>query len=210
MKRKRSVFKYVAAGIVIMAAAAVVLVLLGDKSSKVSVLMTSVPINRGTIIAEGNVDDLFEVKKIDEDMFADNMICDKKMIIGKTLSSDMEVNAVLCTDNISDVDNNAASMANPVVAGIRAADISQFSGGIIRAGDHIDISVVDSNTGKCSNVISNAFVTGAFNSDGTAVEGEGCAMILNVLIEKETEQYLNEMLAMGTVRVCRLERSSDG
>ncbi len=209
MKRKKSIFKYVAAALALVVFAAAAIAFFGDKGDQVPVIMSSVPVSRGTVITGDNFDSLFEIKNVSADMVKEDAISDKDVILGKTLSFDMAENEILCGEKISDMENNMAVMANPVVAGIRAADISQFSGGIIRAGDHIDISVVDSNTGKCSNVISNVYVTEAFNSDGTAIEGEGCAMILNVLIEKEAEQYLNEMLAVGTVRVCRLERSTD-
>lgn len=206
MKIKKSALKYIIA-ILVIAVLLIIIVCMKKDKNTVPVIMTSVSISKGTIITEENVDSLITVENIDADMKTENAISDKYQLIGKTVSCDVAAGIMISQEVIGDEANITAGMENPVVAGIRALDISQFSGGIIRAGDYIDISVVDSNTGKCSNVISNVYVIGAFNSDGTAIEDEGCAMILNVLIEKEREQCLNEMLAMGTVRVCRLERS---
>ena len=204
MKIKKSALKYIIA-ILVIAVLLIIIVCMKKDKNTVPVIMTSVSISKGTIITEENVDSLITVENIDADMKTENAISDKYQLIGKTVSCDVAAGIMISQEVIGDEANITAGMENPVVAGIRALDISQFSGGIIRAGDYIDISV----TGKCSNVISNVYVIGAFNSDGTAIEDEGCAMILNVLIEKEREQCLNEMLAMGTVRVCRLERSAN-
>ncbi len=209
MKRKKGVMKYIIAAIIIVVFI-VTAALIGKKDNTVSVMAAASDISMGTIITEENVDILAVVKNIAEQDIEDNMLKDKAELIGKTVSCNMAADSIFTSDVMGEEANNRAAMINPVVAGVRASDISQFSGGIIRAGDYIDISVVDSNTGKCSNVISNVYVTEAFNSDGTAIEDNGCAMILNVLIEKESEQYLNEMLATGSIRVCRLERSTDG
>lgn len=209
MKKKRRVLKYVSvlsAVIIIIFVAALLLM----DNNKVPVITASAYINRGTVITEENIDSLVTVKNVDAEMKTDDVIIDKAQILGKTVSCDISQGSIFSQSVISDEANMKAVMANPVIAGIRASDISQFSGGIIRTGDYIDISVVDNSTGKCSNIISNVYVTGAFNSDGTAIEDEGCAMILNVLIEKENEQYLNEMLSMGTVRICKLERGMNG
>ncbi len=210
MKRKKGNAKWILVAIVGMAVSVFVIVYVfkGDNDS----VMTCVSgINKGTIITEDNIDDLFEPEGSGNLIIPSDAVKDRESIMGKAFKYNVSSGTVLAEGMLADADSIGVMLNNPVVAGIRATDISQFVGGIIRKGDYIDISVIDNNTGECINVMNSVYVAGAYNSDGTEIEdGKGCAMLLNILIEKESESYLNSMLSLGTIRICRLERSENG
>ena len=210
MKRKNRTAKFML--IAIFGIAVCVLIIGLFFSGKQGNVITCISeINRGTTITEDNFNDMFEVKGADDSIKPSDAVTDKESVIGKTFRYDISEGTILTEGMLADGNSIGLSMNNPVAAGIKATDISQFVGGIIRKGDYIDISVVDKNTGECINVMNSVYVVGAYNSDGTEIEnGEGCAMLLNVLIEKESESYLNTMLSMGTIRICRLERGRNG
>lgn len=186
----------------------VVFVFKGEKDNVITCISE---INRGTTITEDNINNMFAVKSSDDSIRPSDAVTDKESVIGKTFKYNVSAGTILADGMLADADSIGVLMNNPVVAGIKATDISQFVGGIVRKGDYIDISVIDKSTGECINVMDSVYVTGAYNSDGTEIEdGEGCAMLLNILIEKESESYLNTMLSLGTIRLCRLERGGNG
>ncbi len=209
MKRKNRTVKFMFIAIFGIAVCVLIVSLVfTGKQEKVIACISE--INRGTTITEDNFNDMFAVTEADGCIKPSDAVTDKESVIGKTFRYDITNGTILTEGMLADGSSISLSMNNPVTAGIKATDISQFAGGIIRKGDYIDISVIDKNTGECINVMNSVYVAGAYNSDGTEIEdGEGCAMLLNVLIEKESESYLNTMLSMGTIRVCRMEREQN-
>ncbi len=185
---------------------AVIMYVLFLDSENEELFVSKQSVTHGTIITESNFDEFVYIINTDKKLKPDDAISEKGDIIGRTIMYDISGNTVLTESILSDENEVSALMNNPVISGIRATDISQFSGGIIRKGDYIDISIVDNITGACSGVMNNVYVSGAYNSDGTLIEdNNGYAMILNILIEKEHEQHLNSMLAKGTLRICKHE-----
>lgn len=191
--------------IIIIAVVTVYMYFSDDKEQKLFVSKQKVM--HGTIITASNFDEYIYTLNADTNMKPDDAMVDKEDIIGRSIIYDIAANTVITDGVLSDEDEIMSLMNNPVISGIKATEISQFSSGIIRKGDYIDISVVDNITGACAGVLNNVYVYGAYNSDGTIIEEtNGYAMILNILIEKEHEQHLNSMLSKGTIRVCKHEK----
>lgn len=178
-----------------------------SKDDGEKILVSRQNILHGTIITESNFDEYVYTINTDKSMKPDDVIMEKEQIIGRSVIYDIAGNTIITDSVLSDEEEIAIHMNNPVISGIKATDISQFSGGIVRKGDYIDISVIDNITGACADVLENVYVFGAYNSDGTLIEdNNGYAMILNILIEKEHEQHLNSMLSKGTIRICKHEK----
>ncbi len=175
---------------------------LGDSTN--DVVVAACDIKAGTQIDSNNINTYFKLAKVNKDVIPNSYYESVESLNGKVVRYDMYSNTLITDNFILDENSYISGLKNPVITGIRATDSSQFAGGVIRKGDFIDISVVDDMTNECTNIISNVYVDGAFNNDGTEITDEnGCAMILNVLVEKENEQYINQMLETGKIRVCK-------
>lgn len=159
----------------------------------------------GTIVDPSNIGELFEVKRFKADSLPKEYISDAEELNGSTIEVGISENTILQENYVINGGNPLYNMKEPVIMGIKASDMAQFAGGVIRKGDRINISIVDSATNKCINILENIYVTGAYNSDGSEISDESsCAMALNILVEKNEEQKLNGMMAVGELRVCMI------
>jgi len=181
------------------------IVILNKTGSKYEVFISNQYIKKGTVIDADNVDDLFEKKAINKDMASESLISDRKSIINKKVIADLDNNTLIQQGFLEDKMYSVDKMKSPVTMGIKAADISEIVCGKIREGDIIDISVVEQISGKCIDVIRNVYVAGCYNTDGTLItDDEDVASFINVMVEKDEEQRLNEMLAKGIMKICKV------
>jgi len=181
------------------------IVILNKTGSKYEVFISNQYIKKGTVIDADNVDDLFEKKAVNKDMASESLISDRKSIINKKVIADLDNNTLIQQGFLEDKMYSVDKMKSPVTMGIKAADISEIVCGKIREGDIIDISVVEQISGKCIDVIRNVYVAGCYNTDGTLItDDEDVASFINVMVEKDEEQRLNEMLAKGIMKICKV------
>ena len=97
-------------------------------------------------------------------------------------------------------------MKAPVVAGFKADDLYQVTGGVLRAGDRIHIYTV-SEDGQAGLIWENVYVEQVFDSAGTAIKGEdrvSPAQRLNVYLDAEDVERFYTELARGTLRVVKV------
>jgi len=181
------------------------IVILNKTGSKYEVFISNQYIKKGTVIDADNVDELFEKKAVNKDMASESLISDRKSIINKKVIADLDNNTLIQQGFLEDKMYSVDKMKSPVTMGIKAADISEIVCGKIREGDIIDISVVEQISGKCIDVIRNVYVAGCYNTDGTLItDDEDVASFINVMVEKDEEQRLNEMLAKGIMKICKV------
>lgn len=163
----------------------------------------------GTVITKENIAELFYIKSVSSDLLPQCFYKNASELDGMTIKSDLSANTIIQDNFVAEDVNPLYRMKNPVISGIKASDISQFAGGVIRKGDLVNISVIDGTTNECMSVLNNVYVTGAYNSDGTDIADDAsCAMALNILIESEEEQKLNSMISLGELRVCMIGADS--
>lgn len=157
----------------------------------------------GTILSKDNMDEYLEEKECKEDIEgveAKNIMG----IDGSIVIKDIRAGDFITMDTLAEDYPPISDLTDPVVVGIRANDPSQFSSGTIRRGDLINVSVIDNMTNECECIARDVFVCGAYSDDGTFVEEEGCATILNILVDAKTEEKINEKIEKGRVRVSRV------
>lgn len=188
-----------------MAAAAVIILLTtaGAAGAGGYVVAAAKDIQKGTVISQSNVDELFDLNgeagtdDIDYITGTDKLA---GMIVKEDIPCGASVNMGMVMSEYGPISN----IKNPVVMGIHAGEASQFVSGIIRRGDTINISIVDSVTDECESVLEDVYVCGAYNDDGSSIEGgEGSAKSLNILVEREDETRINTLLHRGTIRISK-------
>lgn len=188
-----------------MAAAAVIILLTtaGKAGAGGNVVAAVKDIKKGTVISEGNVDELFDLNGAAGSDGA-SYITGTDKLAGMIVAEDIPCGASVDTGMIINEYAPISNIKNPVVMGIHAGEASQFVSGIIRRGDTINISIVDSVTDECESVLEDVYVCGAYNDDGSSIEdGEGSAKSLNILVEREDETRINTLLHKGTIRISK-------
>ena len=162
----------------------------------------------GTIINKDNAETYISIKKVSEEKYREgdyfDVECLDDMDDGVITKSEIAKTDTINSDDAVPYTDPAKLMSDPVVIGLKANESSEFVSGIIRKGDHVNISVVNRTTGECEPVIDNVFVCGAYNSDGSESLDDGCAMLINILVEKSMEKEINEKIQLGTVRISKI------
>lgn len=160
-------------------------------------------IKKGTIVNESNVDELFDLSGIAESDSVDYILGTADlngMVVAEDISCGVPVNTGMVLNEYGPISN----IKNPVIMGIHAGEASQFVSGIIRRGDTINISIVDSITDECESVLEDVYVCGAYNDDGSPIEdSDGSAKSLNILVEREDEARINALLHKGIIRISK-------
>ena len=98
-------------------------------------------------------------------------------------------------------------VSEPVVAGLRAEDLYQVVGGVLRAGDRIHIYRVDEE-GKAVLAWENVYVQGVFDQSGTAISNEDrntAAQRINVYLDKKVVEEFYSQLNAGALRIVKRE-----
>ena len=100
-----------------------------------------------------------------------------------------------------------AQMEEPVVAGLRADDLYQVVGGVLRAGDRIHIYRVNEE-GEAELAWENVYVQGVFDQSGTAISNDDrdtAAQRINVYLDKKVIEEFYSQLNAGALRIVKRE-----
>lgn len=103
--------------------------------------------------------------------------------------------------------NILKGITHPVEVSFEASDLSQVVGGILRKGDIINISVINSLSKTNMEVLNSAYVEKVFDTSGVRIEKtqkDASAVILNVIIDNSAVKDFNEKISTGEVRVSRI------
>ena len=182
---------------------------IGSRKDGVNVVVAKADITAGTQIDEYNVDDLFEIRCLDAGAVPEHFIKDKAGLAGTYLQIGVDDNTVMQKGFVKNPEKDIMQMQEPVIMGLKALDMSQMVCGTVRKNDIIDLSVINSQNNECMDVVRNVRVLECYNSDGSMITDEGCATYITVIVEKNDEQYINEMLSLGELRICKAGGTSE-
>lgn len=162
-------------------------------------------IQKGTIITEQNVDSLFKEKVIDGELQTSNSAKTKSELINQIVKDGVNKGEVISLNSFIEKESILAKIDNPVETSFNVSNIAQVVGGILREGDLIDISVIDSNTGESTVVLTNVYITKAISSDGVEIDRSSdlSAITINILISQADENILNNNINNGEIRVSK-------
>lgn len=178
-----------------------------EKYEKTEVVIAKNNIESGTEITSVNKEILFGLKEVDVSLKTEASFVSLSDLEGYIVRGDIEKSEIVSGNNLIKKSSVLAVLNEPVEVAFKAEDISQVVGGILRTGDLIDISVVNSYTKQTEKIFSNVYVSKVFNSGGIEidkVEKDNPSVVVNVLIDKETENIFNEKILSGIVRISRV------
>ena len=176
-------------------------------NGKVEVVKAVNNIKEGTVIDENNKDSLFEVVTVDGSLDFETVLRNTDELVGRIINTEIKKGEIISSKRLIDKDSVLGKIENPVETSVRVTDISQVVGGILREGDIIDISVVNSTTTENEKVLEGVYVSKAFSSDGTEVDRNSGMSVLtvNIIVSPEDEAKLNQAIELGTIRVSKMK-----
>lgn len=196
------------AGVIALACMAAAVLIIGLSRGSAAgagqkVVVSARDIKKGTVVSESNMDELFELSGEAGDDGTD-YIEGTDELAGTVVAEDIPCGIPVSACMVMDEYGPISSIKDPVIMGIHAGDASQFVSGIIRRGDTINISVVDSASDECKGILEDVYVCGAYNDDGSPIEDDtGSAKSLNILVEREDEARINTLLHKGVIRISK-------
>lgn len=162
-------------------------------------------IPEGQMITKENYEKYFREMQLDKSCIPSTALNSPDQIVGLVAAFPIEQGVLLTQGMFRQLDQILSEMDKPVVAGFKAEDISQVAGGVLRAGDRVNIYAVREE-GACL-VWANVFVQQVFDASGTAipnVDSTTAALRINVYLdETEVEEFYSE-LSDGSLRVVKL------
>lgn len=181
------------------------------EKAPVIITKSEVPINM--VITEDNVDKYFEEISFDKKFIPEDSIADKTLLYGKAPCFTMDNGTFITNGMFKNINEYINSMEDPRVAAIMVNDLSQIVGGVIRAGDTIDIYVINEkkeesmiNIEEEKPLFTNIYVYEAFDATGIKIDNDDntsvCQMV-NVLYENSEIYDFYKELAKGTVYIVK-------
>lgn len=179
------------------------------------VYIASKDIESRTLITAENVDELFTMVKRGEGTIPEGYITDTNELIGMLTGRDIQAKEVILESVFIDSNSYIAELENPVEVSIQTNNLSQIVGGVLRAGDQVNIwsiqLVYDNGTQRTvtEKVCEKAYITRAFSSAGVIVNRDDAnnadtAMVINIVIPGADEEAFNAAVSNGTIRISRI------
>lgn len=174
---------------------------------KAPILVAAREIPKGQLITEENREDYLKEVMLEKSAIPDTAICKVEQVAGLAASVTVTEGAYLMSDMFEKLNDITEQMSEPVVAGLRAEDLYQVVGGVLRAGDRIHIYRVDEE-GKAVLAWENVYVQGVFDQSGTAISNEDrntAAQRINVYLDKKAVEEFYSQLNAGALRIVKRE-----
>ena len=170
------------------------------------IYVASVEIPEGQLITEDNYMEYFEEMSLDKSCIPESALYDISQVQGLVAGQDIERGVLLTEGMFEQMNHVLEGMSEPVIAGLKAEDLYQVVGGILRSGDRIHIySVEEDNTAKL--VWENVFVENVFDQSGRSIansDEETAVQRMNVYLDKGDVSRFYEELAAGSLRVVKV------
>ena len=174
---------------------------------KAPIYTASRQIPKGLMITEENWEEYFRAIMLEKSAIPDTAICTVEQVSGLVAKVAVTEGAYLMEDMFEQLNDITAQMSEPVVAGLRAEDLYQVVGGVLRAGDRIHIYVVNEE-GEALLAWENVYVQGVFDQAGTAISNEDrntAAQRINVYMDKKRVEEFYSQLNVGALRIVKRE-----
>lgn len=234
MKKKESVKNLIIA-LVFGIIAFVILLVVNSKISQneVDMVWSVKAIPQGTTITEDNIDNYVSIKPTNDAVKNDEIIMKKKELIGMTAVRDIATSELMQKSFFLKGDAVKSSFTNPVLVSFSATDYTGTANGVIRRGDHINVSkledknaitVTDTSTASSEEtpiqtltneeeelIVEDAYVVDAFDASGVKIDPSdktSIATSFNIYIEKEDETSFYNAVNDRNIAVSKIESQS--
>lgn len=199
--------------------------------AKGSVYIASKPIPKGQLITAANAGDYLTLKEIDQSLIPASAITDLAELADLISVYSIDQGSLLTEGMFDKVLDITQDMAEPVIAGCKADDLYQIVGGVLRAGDRINIYQVDEQAAKADGnqeqplydydtesewkeetsmaglVYGNVFVQQVFDQSGSIIDSSDTttpAQRLNIYLDNDDVASFYAALAQGSLRVVKI------
>lgn len=173
--------------------------------TKVVVAKSDVP--EGTYITKDNVVDYFMLKDVPSEMVPEGSLTKLESLNGMFILDDITKTEVVMSSDYTAM-KDILDITDPVETSFGLGSMTQVVAGTLRRGDRISISSTGSSDSRYNGrVLDNILIKDAYSADGVLLEPgqSGQAAVFVVIISRETEQTLNELLAYGgNIRIAKI------
>lgn len=182
---------------------------LRDVETSKAVVLTQ-NLSKGTVINNENKTEYFEVVDIYSNYVTDDNFKSIDDIPDGVLTSNMNTFETLLKKDIDKKDDLLSYIPNDsaiIEMSVKVSDLGNAVGGLIRAGDLINISIVDSSSKISEPLYKNVYVEKSLDSSGNNIEktADTAATIIVILVDEEMEQTINNGIANGTLKISRVK-----
>lgn len=162
-------------------------------------------IPRGQLITEDNYKLYFMEQQLDKSCIPAAALRSPEQVAELAAVYTIEQGVLLTQGMFRRMDEILAQMERPVVAGFKAEDIYQVAGGVLRAGDRVNIYAVRED--GASLVWQWVYVQQVFDASGNAIPSGDtvtAAQRVNVFLDEADVEDFYTQLAGGSLRVVKL------
>lgn len=168
------------------------------------VYVAAVTIPKGVTITEEKMDNYIIAVEWDKACVPETYVTDKSWFCEKSALLGIDRGVLLTQGLFRDSDEVTGQMKEPVIAGLKADDLSQVTGGILRAGDRIHIFCRTDEEVK--EVRRDVTIAQVFDRTGNVISNEDTTSVaerFNVYLDKgEVEQFFQK-LGEGSIQVVK-------
>jgi hypothetical protein len=169
------------------------------------VYTASKAIAKGQMITEENYMQYMTQREMDKNMIPDTALTEPAQVRGMAAAYDVEEGVLLTGGMFEELDEILAGMEEPVIAGVKAEDIYQVAGGMLRAGDRIHIYTV--RDGKAVLAWEEVYVQQVFDASGKGISNTDSSTVaqrMNVYLDKRDIEAFYTELAGGSLRAVKV------
>lgn len=176
------------------------------KYEKGRIMVAAREIPKGQMITEENYEAYFAELELDKNCIPDTALVSAEQIRDMVAVAPIEKGVLLTGGMFEEVDQITGDMQVPVIAGLKAEDLYQVVGGVLRTGDRINIYRIGEE-GEAHLNWQNIFVQQVFDNAGASISNddtETAAQRINVYLEQANVEEFYSQLATGTIRVVKV------
>lgn len=169
------------------------------------VYTAAVEIPKGQMITEQDLGAYFQERKLDKSCIPEKALTSPEQITGLVAAFDIGKGVLLDQGMFETREEILDGMACPVIAGFKAEDICQVAGGVLRAGDWVNIYSVQEEGALL--VWPRVFVQQVFDAAGTVIangDRTTAAQRVNVYLDESEAADFYARLAKGSLRVVKI------
>ncbi len=162
-------------------------------------------IPEGAVVTEENCEKYFELVETDKILIPASALTDYNQLLGLVAKYDVEKGTLLSSGMFQPLNEVLRDMKEPVIAGLKADDLFQVAGGVLRAGDRIHIFNINAE-GKAELCWEEVYVESVFDQAGKEISNgdkTASAQRINVYMEKDDVEVFYSKLFGGSLRVVK-------
>jgi len=195
----------------IVAAVAIFVVLLQMEKSvmeqyeKAFVYVAATEIPRGEMITEGNRNQYLKLVEMEVRNIPETALKRFEEVAGLTAGYPVEKGVLLTAGMFERREEILGSMKEPVIVALKADDMYQVAGGVLRAGDRVHIYTVNGEEAVLA--WESVYVQQVFDASGKNISGDddtSIAQRINIYLDKAQVEAFYSGLAQGALRVVKV------